>query len=95
MNNQVLVDRELLQELASFCSDSRSYNEAMRVLNATPAHIPDADHIEHVRAMVVPDIARFEKHAMKARECLSECDVVLLSSIRRLLAASPAPGGGQ
>ena len=48
-----------------------------------------ADHIEGVRAMVVPDIARFEKHAMKAKDCLSECDVVLLSSIRRLLAAAP------
>lgn len=42
MNSQVLVDRELLQELADFCSDSRSYKEAMRVLNATPAPIPDA-----------------------------------------------------
>lgn len=46
-------------------------------------------------AMVVPDIARLEKHAMKAKDCLSECDVVLLSSIRRLLAASPAPGDSQ
>lgn len=34
MNSErkILVDRELLQNLASFCSDSRSYNEAMRVL---------------------------------------------------------------
>ena len=42
-----------------------------------------------------PAIARFEKHAMKAKDCLSECDVVLLSSIRRLLAASPAQGDSQ
>ena len=38
-----------------------------------------------------PAIARFEKHAMKARECLPECAVVLLSSIRRLIAAPAAP----
>lgn len=44
---------------------------------------------------LVPDIARFEKHAVKARECLSECDVVLLSSIRRLLAASPSAKEGE
>lgn len=48
MNSQVLVDRDLLQELASFCSDSRSYNETMRVLAAS-APIPDAGNVaEHL-----------------------------------------------
>ena len=129
----MLIDRELLKELASFCSDSRSYNEAMRVLAATPTPILDtgelerlvteqvkhayyerktiteavgeivsalqADHIEHVRAMVVPDgwqlvpVEPTEDMQAAGQASGKNCAFSYAACYRAMLAASSAPGG--
>ncbi len=49
------------------------------------------------KAEGVAVLDRFERHAIKAGECPPNSEVVLLSSLRRILAAAPVPTvrGGQ
>lgn len=116
MNSQVLIDREFLQELKFLLVQPGTKIDARYLLISgidralsTPAPIPDSDHVEPVRAMVVPEGWRLVP-AEPTIEMIAaigfdgDAELAIghaaisaqcVETYHAMLAASPAPGDSQ